>query len=253
MARGIENPDFRPPAAGFGAEWARMRASPRGLVRPLVVMGGWRAPRWPVAELARRLRGLAGAGAEMVLPVSFTWCGSFGSAMGRAVAAVEERWSSRDPDETVEVDVVAVSMGGIVARAGAAWPEHRRAGRLSHTSRKRLRIVRLFTLASPHRGAKLAQRIAIDGTARDMRPGCEFLCRLNESPRPYELVCYARLHDWWVGATNAAPPGEEPIWIDAHPLLSHNAVTLDRLITTDVARRLRGEEPLGKPSKSPRD
>ena len=50
-----------------------------------------------------------------------------------------------------------------------------------------------------------------------------------------------------------APPGEEPLWTDAHPLLSHNAVTADPLIRTDLARRLRGEASLGRPSKPPRD
>src|SRR5690349_11363085 len=119
MSRRIENPDFRPPPAGIAAEWGRMRASPTGLVRPLVVMSGWRAPRWPVAALARRMRRLVGASSEMVLPVSFTWCWSFGTAAAKAAAAVERRWPLEDSEETVEVDVIGVSMGGIVARCAA--------------------------------------------------------------------------------------------------------------------------------------
>jgi pimeloyl-ACP methyl ester carboxylesterase len=248
MPRRIDNPDFGPPPGGVASEWQRMRASPTGLERPLVVMSGWRAPRWPVAHLARRLRGLAGAGAQMVLPVSFTWCWSFAVAAAKAVAAVEERWPSADAEETVEVDVIGVSMGGIVARC-AAVPGSQASG----PCHKRLRIARLFTLASPHRGARLAERIAVDGTARDMRPGCDFLCGLDEAKREYELVCYARLNDWWVGATRAAPAGQEPIWRDAHWLLSHQTITLDPLISTELARRLRGEEPIGVASRPPCD
>jgi hypothetical protein len=250
MARRIENPDFRPPSAGFEAEWARMRANPRGLVRPLVLMSGWRAPRWAVAELARRLRGLAGADRAMVLPVSFALNWSFAGAVERAVRAVEARWPSGDQRETTEVDVVAVSMGGIVARAAACRD---RLGLGGSDGAKRLRMARLFTLATPHRGAPLAERMPVDATARDMRPGCEFLGRLEGESRDYELVCYARLNDWWVGARNTSPPGVEPIWVDASSLLGHVTVTTDRLIRTDLARRLRGEEPLGGASRPPRD
>src|SRR4051812_38222452 len=112
MMRRMENPDFRPPPGGSATEWDRMRASPTGLVRPLVVMSGWRAPRWRGAALAKRMRRLVGAPREMFLPVSFTWCWSFSAAATRAVAAVERRWPSADSEGTVEVDVIGVSMGG---------------------------------------------------------------------------------------------------------------------------------------------
>jgi hypothetical protein len=149
----------------------------------------------------------------------------------------------------MEVDVVGVSMGGLVARAAASdWVARR-----SAAGSRRVRIARLFTLATPHKGATLANRICPDGTARDMRPGCDFLSRLNAEPPEHELICYARLRDWWVGATNTAPPGREPMWVDAPALLSHQLVTHDPVIRTDVARRLRGEEPLGRPSHPPRD
>jgi hypothetical protein len=244
MPNRIENPHFRPPPAGLRAEWASMRASPTGLPRPLVVFSGWRAPRLPVMLLASRLRSLTGAPKGLVVTVGFVLCGTFGAATRRAVAKVERRWPSADPGLTAEVDVVGISMGGLVARA-AAVPDG--------GGRQRLRIARLFTLATPHRGATLARRVCLDGTSRDMRPGCDFLRRLQEAPRDYELVCYARLRDWWVGARNAAPPGEDPIWTDAPGLLSHQAISTDRLIGTDLARRLRGEEPLGHPSPPPRD
>lgn len=241
----IENPDFRTPPGGLRTEWERMRGSPTGLVRPLVVFSGYRAPTWPVQALAAQLRGLTGAPKEQVLTVGFVFCHTFESTCRRAAAKIEERWPSGDPERTVEVDVVGVSMGGIVARAAASS--------CVNSGAKRLRIGRLFTMASPHRGATLANLVCVDGTARDMKPGCEFLSRLNGEPSGHELVCYARLRDWWVGATNAAPPGQEPLWVDAPALISHQLITRDPLIRTDIARRLRGEESLGRPTRPPRN
>src|ERR1043165_1221334 len=247
MAKRYENPDFVP-LADLRAEWARMRTTPVGLVRPLVLFGGWRAMRWPVARFGRFLAGLTGARPGQVRAIGFGLCGSFARACERAVGQVEAVWPSEDPERTVEVDVVAVSMGGLVARAAAM-----RSTGFGSVARRRLRIARLFTMATPHRGATLAKRIARDGCARDMRPGSEFLARLNGAAREYELICYARLNDWWVGASNAAPPEEPPIWIDAPPLFSHQVISPARSIRPDIARRLRGEEPLGRPSKPPRD
>ncbi|MEX2218709.1 MAG: hypothetical protein WD749_08105 [Phycisphaerales bacterium] len=263
MPRWIENPGFRPPPGGLAAEWARMRRDARPLPRPLVFLGGWRAPSWPIRILARRIRELVGADRAQVLPVSFAFTGSLQEAARRSVEEVRRRWPG-EGEGTAEVDVVGVSMGGLVARLAAApelWcrpagpvrgePGRPRPGPASPAAG--LRIARLFTIATPHKGASIARWICPDRAARDMRAGCELVSRLNDRPRPYELVCYARLRDWWVGATNAAPPGEEPIWVDAWTLLSHNAVTMDKLIRTDLARRLRGEEPLGNPSRPPRD
>jgi len=62
--------------------------------------------------------------------------------------------------------------------------------------------------------------------------------------RPYELVCYARLGDAWVGSTNAAPEGMHPIWVEPIRFLpSHLAISADARIIDDIARRIRGEEP----------
>jgi len=88
-----------------------------------------------------------------------------------------------------------------------------------------------------------------------MRPGSPFLVRLDERlpDADYEMICYARLRDWWVGARNAAPPGEHPIWVRASPFtMSHLLITRDGRILDDVCRRLIGEEPsLGAPSEPP--
>ena len=69
----------------------------------------------------------------------------------------------------------------------------------------------------------------------------------------YEIVPYAVLRDGMVGATNTAPPGQEPIWVSGRLFMSHLLIALESRIYTDVALRLRGEQPLGSPSEPPRD
>ncbi len=212
------------------------RSERGGLERPVLCLSGWRA--WPVmaAGVARRLSGMTGAPFDSFGRVSFQEVGSFAGAVRKVMAEVEEKWGSAD----VELDVVAVSMGGLVARAAAA----------GMFDGERLRVKRLFTLASPHLGASLAGVVALDSSARDMKPGSEFLRALDEVEREqggrgYELVCYARTRDWWVGAKQTAPAGMDPIWVDA-PLvtMSHLCVTMDRRILGDVAHRLTGKEPI---------
>jgi hypothetical protein len=67
-------------------------------------------------------------------------------------------------------------------------------------------------------------------------------------------VCYTRLRDSWVGARNTAPPRRDPIWTPGPLLLAHQTITLDPLIRTDIARRLRNEPPLAvRASPPPRD
>ncbi|MEO1129166.1 MAG: hypothetical protein AAFX05_05575 [Planctomycetota bacterium] len=218
------------------------------LPRPLLVLSGWRS--WPVMawHLARDIRVQLDVSPDQIAWRSFATVSSFDAAVRRTMQLVTATWPSDDPDWSCEVDVVGVSMGGIIARAAAAGTTHH-----GH----RLRIRRLFTLASPHRGARLAKHIAIDAAARDMRPGSPFLRRLDEALEhaDYELICYARLGDQWVGATNTAPPGMDPIWVKPQGLtMSHLMVSNDARIVEDICRRLVGSEPLlGPPSQPPRD
>ena len=149
-----------------------------------------------------------------------------------------------------KVDLVAHSMGGLVARAAAM-------GGVFGQSRgtKRLRIARLFTLATPHLGAKLARRIAPDRTARDMKPGSSFLHTLDDAlmDAPYELICYARLRDSWVGATRTAPEGHGVRWVNGTRAVGHLTITQDRRIIMDIAKRLRGESGLLREGLAPQD
>jgi len=239
-----DNPDFQPPAGGLKAEHARMVASPATAPRPIVVLAGWRAARLPSAMLARKLHRLVGS--AQTLAIAFPLHFRFESAAAYAVRLISERFPSPDASTTVKVDVVGISMGGLIARL-AAMP---RAGE------PHLRIARLFTLGTPHRGAKVAHIIRPDPTVRDMRPGSAFLQQLDEAlPRAeYELTCYARLGDSWVGARNTAPPGHDPIWTRGPRLMSHVTISSDALIITDIARRIRNEPPLAvRASPPPRD
>lgn len=179
---------------------------------------------------------MTGADEEWFGGCSFATVGSFEGAVRRVMGVVRERWG----DAGQELDVVAVSMGGLVARAAAA----------GMYGGDVLRVKRLFTLSSPHRGAKLAGVMSVDRASRDMRAGSVFLERLAEAERErggrgYEMVCYGRTRDWWVGAKQTAPEDMEPIWLDP-PLvtMSHLLVTMDQRILGDIAARLTGKEPL---------
>lgn len=220
-----------------------MRREPVGVARPVLVLAGWRA--WPTMprKLAGALASLTGAGAAMFVPVAYPLAGSIDAAarmvMDRAGLAAQ-----RGAVDSQEFDVVAVSMGGLVARymASGLW------------GGPRLRVRRVITLSTPHRGARLARLFKIDDAARAMEPGSEFLQRLDGelASRAYELRCYTRLRDWWVGAPNCAPPGMEPMWLPTPALtMGHLLASIDLRLIVEAARVLRGEEPLGRPGATP--
>ncbi len=250
------NPRFAVTGEFIDSEWSRLRAQPAVLERPLVVLGGYRSPSLFAGGVASDLRRLTGAGQDQVLAIGYPFDDNFPTLARRVVDAVEKRWPSDDPDRTIEVDVVGLSMGGLVARAAAASPHIPATFSGSEPPLgppKALRIRRLFTLGTPHRGALLAETIALDPMAIDMKPGSGFLAALNAklATSTYELICYARTRDDIVGATNAAPPGREPIWVEGPRFFSHHTTHDDRRFLVDIARRLRGETPLGHEGEAP--
>lgn len=226
------------------ADAARMRANPTGVERPIVILSGWHSPGIDLT-LGRSLRRLTGARPEQTLAIAYPFATSVHGPAKLALRRVVEKFGV-EGEWTREVDVVGVSMGGLVARLAASDLLG-----LPH----RLRIARLFTLASPHRGSKLASLVRIDRASRDMRPGSTFLSQLDEAWRrgPYPIIPYAVLGDWMVGASNTAPPGQEPTWFRGPPLVGHHFISSNRAIVIDLARRLRDEEPIKSPSTPPRD
>lgn len=236
----IDNPDFALSRSDMIAEADRMLREPRNLARPLVLLNGWRSPGHSIWYLARRLRRLVGAAEEQLLTMSYPLADDIEAIAPVVSARVAERFGSMVDG----VDVVAVSMGGLVARLAAA---ERALGGCA------LPVRRLFTLGSPHRGARLAKHVWIDRASWSMRPGSAFLARLDAAldRAPYELIAYARLNDGMVGAKYASPHGSSPIWTGSTRFFAHWTICYDPGITLDIARRLRGEQPLARAATPP--
>lgn len=242
------NPAFPLTTEQASRELERMRADPRPLERPVVVLAGYRDPGVWAGPLAGELADLTNKDRSDFLSLSYPFLDREEALVSFIVEQVEQRWASASASETVAVDVIGISMGGLVARA-AALPVA--PGDNGVPSRKRLRLVRLFTLASPHRGAKLARVLAPDEMAQNMRSGSDFLREIDEHYRSgaYEVIPYARLRDGIVGATNTAPPGQQPIWIAGTLVGSHMTIQDDVRVIADIVARLRGEPPFGRPSE----
>ena len=215
----------------------QMRREPKPLSRPVVVAGGIHDPGFVAPHVARVL-GSAITGSDSIISVAFVGPGArtLDTCRDRLIDAVQKTFGPTDGDVTAEVDVVGYSMGGIVARHAAR----------QRTEGRRLGIRRLFTISTPHRGARLAALPTLDQRKIDMRPGSDFLAALDAdlAAANYEVYSYARVGDLVVGTENTAPTGRNPWWVVGGPLvLSHLGAGHDPRILADIARRLRGEPP----------
>jgi pimeloyl-ACP methyl ester carboxylesterase len=246
------NPSLPLSPAEAEAEIRRMRAEPIPLQRPVVFLTGWFDPGFGTSFWQGSLREI-GVPPEQRLALTFMWRLTFDDCREHVIEAVQEKWPSDDPDWTTEVDVIGFSMGGLIARYAAAAPQDPQEG-----PRRRLRMARLFTISSPHRGAQLAD-LAIPGLTPDprvldMRRDSSFLVHLDEQAEAagYELVAYTRTGDWVIDERNTAPPGVNPWWV-ATPFLHrpHQEAYRDPRIEADILRRLRGQTPLTVPPATP--
>jgi hypothetical protein len=241
------NPSFPLTASQARAAMREMHRSPRLLDRPVVVLGGFNEMSIGPNHLASEVRRVTGD--RRVLAISFGFCEPLDSCRRRVIRNVDAAFPNEDPLWTREVDVIAISMGGVVARDAAA-PPRAPLGR-------RLNVARLFTISSPHRGASLATLPAmpfVGGVQTDLRPGSKFLRALAQrgEPRAYPVYPYVRLGDVLVGAENAAPYGQDPWWVATPPLeAAHLMAFCDDRIMADIARRLRGEAPFAKDPPEP--
>lgn len=217
--------------------WRQMQEMPKRLERPLVVLGGWLDPMFVAPSLVKRFKSVTGD--DRVVGVSFAFCGTFERCREHLMNQVIEVFGKGDGGGSVPVDVVAYSMGGLVARHAAAPLVD------SAQNAQRLRIVRLFTISTPHRGAKMAGLPTFNSHQIDMRSGSKFLLRLDESVEgaSYDLLPYVCLDDSIVGEANAAPEGRTAWWVSKPPLArGHGGAYRDPRILADIARILRGEE-----------
>jgi|RhiMethySRZTD1v2_1073278.scaffolds.fasta_scaffold00293_32 hypothetical protein len=238
------NPSFPLTSDDAKVAWSAMADNPKPLARPILVLGGIYDPGLAAAQVEHSLREIVGeADHGRIVHVGFLDTLSFDGAVAKAIEALDKALPSNDPAQTTEVDVIGFSMGGLVARYAASDMYAARYGR-------RLHIHRLYTVSSPHRGAKLAWVPMPDSRVSDMRSGSDFLQRLNSEAPPYEIVAYARLGDEVVGEHNAAPPGQTPHWLSKQ-VFSHASAYSDKRILADIARRLRDEEPFAREPASP--
>ena len=245
----------------------RLASAPVTLHRPVLLLNGYHGPDFQVLVLKEQLRRHTTGPSGDWLAISYFAASDLPTMVRKVMGCVHKRWPElqTSPGETsprtVPLDVVAISIGGIVAKLAAVGLNSvglRPVG-FGGPELPRLNIARLFTLATPHQGARLADKIAPDPAASAVKFGSPFLANLHtawtadEHLRAVEQVCYTRLDDQWVGATRAAPLGQLPIWLEGCGPASHATVSRDPRILADLALRLRGEAPLAKASAPPRD
>jgi hypothetical protein len=230
LPRWTPNPSFtisRPDAA---ADLKRMQADPVALERPLVFLAGIGDLSVSSGAIERAIEPtVRGPMVEMHFFDEFTFDGARQKTLREVATAL-----GTTIEELPEVDVVAFSMGGLVARF-AAIPD---------AAGHRLPIRRLYTISTPHEGARLAGIPLGVPQGEDMCPTSDFIEFLRRARRDYELVCYTRLDDVTVGEEFAAPEGVDLWWVPTPSgEWSHMAAFNDERILGDIARRLRGESP----------
>lgn len=260
---GPTNPSFALTTAEARGVLRQMRNQPVELERPVLVLAGFLDPGFASDGIATEIRRTTTGGP--VIPVTFLGTNSFEQCRARVRRSLRIAYPElAATGGRLEVDVVGVSMGGLVARSLVAEASPTTTGPLDVAPE--LVVRRIFTIATPHRGAKLAGLPTLDGRVADMRAGSTFLATLDAAradgtdrpvhgPAPDdgpEIVTYARLGDIIVGEERTSLPGEVPIWVPTPPFaLSHLQAAGDPRILADILRRLRGEPPLADEERAP--
>lgn len=232
-----DNPSFDLSRSAARADLREMAKRPAPAARPVLVLGGYLDPGLLTESLGGALADVLTDGP--VVTVSFSMTSDFEACRLRVLdelaSMCPEVLGADGAVQTMPIDVVGISMGGLVARY-MAMP--------NHESGKRLNIQRLFTVSTPHQGATWAMLPSANAKQTRMRPGSDWLRWLNsEANRPsYELYCYVRLRDSIVGPSRAAPPGQTAWWVHS-PLWQspHLRAPGDPRIVAEISRRLRGE------------
>ncbi len=241
----IENPSFQITKDEAANALAAIKEDPQPLERPLVILSGWRDPGVGAWWLGRQYNSMFDD--DRVLTVGYSLANTMDAARAEVIAEVDEAFPTTDPERTVAVDVIGVSLGGLVGRYAAMAPRNDPDGR-------QLNVVRLFTLASPHQGAVAADLPLPDRLMEELHSDADFIAWINatDTERDYELFPYVRLGDNVVGTENAAPAGVDPWWLSNQPAQQpHIAATLDKRFMADIARHLRNEPGYTKPPPAP--
>jgi len=236
---GPENPRVRTDAHELNLLRAELRDNPVSLRRPVVVITGLWDPGVGDADIAATLAQLTSGRPDDFIRFQPGVPQNFDESIIELTELINERLNDGRPAlVTPEVDVVALSMGGLVARH-ATIPSVRWIT---------LDAARVFTLASPHTGARFAEDWHwLDPIIADMAPGSDYLAWLDRNdPRDYRLFPYAVTNDPVVGKEYAAPSDweQDPLWVRGRFHSSHQFIHRDEILLTDIALRLRGETPL---------
>lgn len=236
------NPSFPISASDAKTRLRALERDPAPLERPLVILGGFLDPgvgpeRWKDV-IDRSVDGT-------ILTITYADLYSFQSFRERTVKTLDEKLGSVNPNETVEVDVIGQSMGGLTALYSAV--NDPKLG-------KRLKINRLFTISSPLTGAKLAMLTPFNVFAyqADMRPGSKLYARLATEKFDFPIYSYTMLDDRTVGEMFASLPGVGVWWLDKPSgERAHIGIFRDPRVLLDIVLRLRGEDPITKSPPAP--
>lgn len=253
------NPSFPTSYDAADTDLTRIRDSRKALPRPLVIVTGFMDPGFSAMVMKARFHSLFDD--QRIVTVTLAECCSFEECRKKVIAAVDREFPTTIPAWTTEVDVIGYSMGGVVARYAALGPPSTGPERAPATGLgqapeepvQRLRIARLFTISAPNLGSVRAQWLPLlHPLQKELRPGSDFLNRLNAAEPAYAGYAYIRLGDHTIGPANGALPGRGVWWVSTPPFSpAHNHAHADPRILADIARRLRGETPLATEPATP--
>src|SRR4029453_296226 len=110
-----ENDSFRLSLSDAEFAWRTMAARPAPLPRPVVVLSGIFDSGDGSDAVASHIRDITTSD-DQVISIDFVGAHTFDECARRVISAVDATFQCDDPARTAEVDVVACSMGGLVAR-----------------------------------------------------------------------------------------------------------------------------------------
>lgn len=236
------NPSFNVSAEQADVALTILKENPKPLERPLVVLGGFLDVGFGPLYYSRAVDKCVDG---KIIRITFATCTSLPQCREKLIAALDRELGNASDTETVEVDVIGQSLGGLIA-IYSAMEDPRFA--------KRLKIRRLFTISSPLQGAKMATWTPFNvfGFQADMRPGSDLYVKLAKAKFDFPIYSYTRLDDGTVGERYAALPGHHAWWVDNPPFeRAHVGVFSDKRVLLDIVRRLRGEKPIGTEPPAP--
>lgn len=232
---GSDNPGFSVEVDEAKSLLAQQEQEQPSLVRPLLLLSGYTDPGIAPEYLVTQFSNIFAE--DRMIGMNFYTTLTMDDCRDRVIEKTNQAFPSSDPNQTVVVDVIAHSMGGLISRYSA----------MDIPGKCRLRIARLFTITTPHQGALISIPPSLDPRVEDMRAGSNFLQTLDSAfpERDYELICYTRLGDTIVAPRAAAPPDYPLWWVPNIPFTAaHLNAPSDPRILLDMVLRLQNQKPV---------